>query len=100
MNAGALNGATTFNAAKYYLSLGIKLVPVPREGTHKAPHKKNWQKQTYELKDFVDEQNIGARVGEEVAKDAFLADVDIDMKLADKVTAFPGAVQVVDELLP
>ena len=92
MTKDELNVATTFEAARFYIEdLGLKLVPVSAEGNHKDPKKKGWQKADYTLKDFVAEQNIGARLGEEVGKASFLADVDIDMKLSDKVRMFPGA---------
>ena len=96
-----INCAKALNAAQYYFSMGLQLVPVPRHGNHKDPNKKGWQKHPYTLKDFTaDEVNIGARLGDEIQKEAYLTDVDIDMKLSDKITAFPGAADVVAELLP
>jgi hypothetical protein len=96
-----LNVARTLDAAQHYFSLGMKLVPVPRQGNHKDPNKRGWQTRIYVAKDFFDDgQNIGVRLGEELGKDAYPADVDIDMKRADKITSFPGAAEVVAELLP
>lgn len=101
MTKDQLNHARVLEAAEFYFKQHLQLVPVPRQGNHKDPNKRNWQKHTFVAKDFLDDnQNIGARLGEEVGKDAHLTDVDIDMKLPDKITTFPGAAQVVAELLP
>jgi hypothetical protein len=105
MTKDELNAATTLDAARFYLDHHIKPVPVPRLGNHKGPAKPGWETHDYEPKDFVvnigdDELNIGAKLGLEVAKDRFLFDVDIDMKLPDKLTTYPGAAEVVAELLP
>jgi hypothetical protein len=105
MTKDQLNAARAFDAAEFYLDRHFRIVPVPRQGKHKDPHRKGWQARTYTRKDFVPnppepEFNIGLRLGEEVSKDAYIVDVDIDMKQADKVKAFPGAAEVVGALLP
>lgn len=101
MTKDQLNHARVLEAAEFYFQQHLQLVPVPRQGNHKDPNKRNWQKHVFVAKDFLDDnQNIGARLGEEVGKDAHLTDVDIDMKLPDKISTFPGAAQVVAELLP
>lgn len=93
-----LNDADAYHAAEYFIDkLKLKLVPMA-VGT-KDPKDKGWQKKTYNKKDFVGDFNIGIFTGHEVDKQAYFADVDIDMKLDDGTRAFPGAAEVVAELL-
>lgn len=100
MNVELMNLSTTIEAVQWYLKYGFKVVPIPREGTYKSPADRNWPKKNYDLSDFTDDHNVGLRQGEEIGKDSFLADVDIDLKLPDKTTAFPGAAEVVAAILP
>jgi hypothetical protein len=65
---------------------------VPRTGDHKTPIEW-WAKRAGEANDFGPNDNIGARLGVEIEKGWYLADVDIDC------TA-PGADLVADEILP
>ena len=50
----------------------------------------------------MDECNIGGKTGAELTKSKglFFADVDVDLKLADGKTAFPGASELVEKLVP
>lgn len=100
MKAAVLNLSDGIEAARYYLKQGFKVHPVVRQGNHKSPIHKNWPTRDAKLQDFEADHNIGLRLGEEFAKGQFLVDVDLDMKCDDNVTPFPGAADVVDELLP
>src|ERR1051325_3584359 len=90
-----LNAARRFDAAEYLLKLNLQLVPVAAES--KNPIDKKWEQNTYTAKDFVDDGNIGIKTGQEVSKNAYFVDIDIDLKLDDGSTIFPGASDVVAE---
>lgn len=102
MTKDKLNAASTFDAAKFYDSFGLQLVPIPRENKHKQPKDKDWPEKFFDLKHFVDECNIGGKAGAELGKSKglFFADVDVDLKTADGKTAWPGASQLVEKLIP
>jgi hypothetical protein len=82
MTKDELNAATTFEAAKFYDTFGLQLVPIPRENKHKEPKGKDWPEKFFDLKHFVDECNIGGKTGAELGKSKglFFADVDVDFK--------------------
>lgn len=97
MNRDTMNLSGTIDAARWYLQAGLSIVPTPARS--KNPGIDKWEQKPFTLSDFTDGQNIGLKLGVEVDKDAYVVDVDLDLKLADKLTAWPGADVVVEELL-
>ena len=97
MTKDELNNADRYHAAKYLMPFLKRLVPIPLGS--KDPGGRGWQRKTYEEKDFVGEGNLGVCTGQEIDKDAYFADVDVDAK-CDDGTMTPGASDVVAELMP
>ena len=85
--------------ARELLEHGLDVHPVSQTGDHKTPVAW-WLKRPATPADFEPTHNIGLKTGSPFGKDAYIADVDLDMKDPQTKQLAPGAGEIVDALLP